>query len=116
MGVNKTITITGLALSGAQKNKYSLNAFSTTASVTSKAIVASAAAVIKVYDGTNVATLNFNALTTGGGLVTHLSVTYTSAAYNDKNVATGKAVAITGLSLTGTERNNYTLNAFSSIR
>ncbi|HEY8875918.1 MAG TPA: YDG domain-containing protein, partial [Roseateles sp.] len=64
----------------------------------------------KVYDTTTAATLT----TTGAGFTGMVSgdvltVATSSGAFTDKNVATGKTVNITGLSLGGADAGNYTL-------
>jgi hypothetical protein len=35
---------------------------------------------------------------------------YTAASFGDKNVGTGKSVSVTGISITGTDADNYTFN------
>lgn len=118
VGPAKTITANNFVVTGSVKQYYNLTntTATTTGTITAKALTASAAPVTKVYDGAATATLSFSALNSAAGLVgtDDVALTYTSAAYNDKNVANGKAITITGLSLTGTERNNYALNAFST--
>ena len=117
VGTGKTVTVTGAALSGADKDNYTLNAFtSTPGAITAKALTASAQPVTKVYDGTTNATITFNVLNAAAGLVgsDNVSVVYTSAFYDTKNVGTGKAVTVTGAALSGTDKDNYTLNAFTS--
>ena len=83
--------------------------------VDAKAITATAQAVSKTYDGTVTATITFNAFTTANGLVDadDVGVTYASASYNNKHVNTGKSITINGLELTGTAKENYSLNPFS---
>ena len=112
----KTITINGLTLNGDDAANYSLNPFTTTGTITAKAITATAQPVTKVYDGSTDATLSFNTLTASHGLVgsDDVAVIYTSATYNDKTVNTGKAITISGLSLSGADAANYSLNPFST--
>jgi hypothetical protein len=40
-----------------------------------------------------------------------LATTYTTATFSDKNVGNGKAVSVSGISISGTDAGNYTFNA-----
>ncbi|RYD96025.1 MAG: gliding motility-associated C-terminal domain-containing protein, partial [Sphingobacteriales bacterium] len=82
--------------------------------VNKKAITASAQVLSKTYDGTAKANVTFNTLTATNGLVgtDDVSVIYTTASYNNKNVGTDKAVAFDGLTLSGSAKDNYSLNNF----
>src|SRR5207247_6794425 len=42
------------------------------------------------------------------------TVSYTSATFADKNVANGKTVTVTGISISGTDAGNYTANPSTS--
>lgn len=61
---------------------------------------------VKAYDRTNTAQPKIEASVLGSDRV---SVTYTSAAYDDKFVGKDKVVTVRGLSLTGADSENYTL-------
>ena len=71
------------------------------------------AASNKVYNGSTAASLTGTAVLTNGATADNDNQYYTgdtvsltgtaSGAFADKNVGTGKAVSITGLSLTGTD-------------
>ena len=61
---------------------------------------------VKAYDKTNTAQPKIEASVLGSDRV---SVTYTSAAYDDKFVGKDKVVTVRGLSLTGADSENYTL-------
>ena len=60
----------------------------------------------KVYDGTTAATVTLSTDKVAGDVVTP---NYTSATFNDKNVGTAKPVSVTGISITGADAANYTL-------
>jgi hypothetical protein len=62
----------------------------------------------KQYDGTNSATINTQSL---NGVIgsDDVSLTGGTATFDNQNVGNGKAVTISGLSLTGTDARNYTL-------
>ena len=113
-GVGKTVGISGLALVGADAGNYNLVSSSTVAVAdifkASISGVTGITASNKVYDGKTVATL-----VTGSALVTGIvsgesvSVNGATGNFSDKNAGTGKTVAITGISLAGTDAGNYTL-------
>jgi hypothetical protein len=112
----KTVNITGLTLGGADAGNYTLasSTASTTANITPAAIsaITGITAADKVYDATTAATLSTGAAGfTGllGGDV--LNVATSTGNFSDKNVANGKTVAITGLTLGGTDAGNYTLTS-----
>ncbi|WP_458232670.1 beta strand repeat-containing protein, partial [Roseateles sp. P5_E8] len=110
----KTVSITGLALGGADGGNYALA--STTASTTADITPATIAAITgitaanKVYDTTTAATLSTgSAGFTGKVAGDTLTVATSTGNFVDKNAATGKTVNITGLTLGGTDAGNYTL-------
>ncbi|WP_246038936.1 beta strand repeat-containing protein [Peristeroidobacter soli] len=114
VGTNKTVTITGFTLSGSDAHNYILSPTeTTTASITPRAIdVRGVVANDKVYDATTSASL-----TTGGAFLDAVIgndnvVLGGSAigAFADKNVGNGKAVTVTGFTLSGSDAGNYTLN------
>ena len=112
VGANKAVSVTGIAIAGADAGNYSANATaSATASITARALTVGASGVDKVYDGTTSAavTLTDNRLT--GDAVT---ASYTSASFANQNVGVGKTVTVSGISLSGTDAGNYTANATAS--
>ena len=113
VGTSKTVTTTGLSLSGADAGNYQLAATSasTTADITARAVTVSATGVNKVYDGTTTATVTLSDNRVAGDVLT---TGYTSAAFADKNVGTGKTVSVSGITVTGTDAGNYTFNTTAS--
>ncbi|WP_338467644.1 YDG domain-containing protein [Novosphingobium sp. ZN18A2] len=114
-GTGKTVTVTGLALTGTAAGNYTLSsAGATTADITAKTLsLTGLTANNKVYDGTTDATVSgFGSL---AGIVgsdnVGLDTTATSASFADANAGTGKTVTVTGLALTGTAAGNYTLSS-----
>jgi|GEM_PF-2642127 len=108
-GTNKAVTVTGIAISGAEAGNYAANATaSTTADITPKAIAGAFTAGDKVYDGTAAATV---ATRTLSGIISPDAVTLTggTAAFADKHVGTGKSVTLTGATLAGANAGNYSL-------
>src|SRR5207245_80739 len=84
VGTAKTVSVTGIAISGADAANYTANeTASTTADITPKALTVSAAGVNKVYDGTTAATVNLSDDRVAGDDVSDAS---TAASFADKNV------------------------------
>jgi hypothetical protein len=112
VGTGKTVTVSGLALSGADAGNYTLTPPTTTASITAKALTITATGVNKVYDGASSATVTLGS----GDKISGDTVTfgYTGAAFDNKNVGTGKAVGVSGLSIGGADAGNYNLTSTSA--
>jgi hypothetical protein len=106
IGTGKTVTTSGFALSGANAGKYSLTQPTATADITSKDLTVSAAGVNKVYDGTSAATVTLSSNAFVGDIVTLGS---TSAVFADAIVGNGKAVTVSGISISGADAGNYNL-------
>ncbi|NCI79811.1 YDG domain-containing protein [Acinetobacter kanungonis] len=110
----KTVAISGLSLGGTDAGNYTLQntTASTTASI-SKAVINAITGITannKTYDGTTAATLNTGSVGfTGMVSGDELTVSTATGSFSDKNAAEGKTVAISGLSLGGTDAGNYTL-------
>ena len=111
---------------GTDRDNYTITGQgSTTADITVKTITTSGlSASNKVYNGNTAASLTGTAVLTNGAAADNDNQYYTadtvsltgtaSGAFADKNVGTGKAVTISGLSLTGTDAANYSLSISSS--
>ena len=110
---SKAVSVTGIALAGAAAGNYTFNTTAaTTGNITPAALsVSGITANSKVYDGLTSATLNTAASGFTGMLAGDvLTVGAATGAFVDKNVATGKIVNITGISLGGASAGNYTFN------
>src|SRR5512139_1259192 len=106
----KTVTATGLGLSGLDAGNYTVNTTATTAAdITPAALTGSITANNKVYDGNATATLASRSLS---GVIGSDAVSYSggTASFSDKNAAPGKTVTATGLGLSGLDAGNYTVN------
>ena len=122
VGNSLGVTVTGLALTGAQAADYSLNSTSAVGNIgaiTPKALTAALMGTItKTYDGTINATLtsaNYAALT---GVISGDTValnTPTTGTYASKNVGNSLGVTVTGLALTGAQAADYSLNSTSAV-
>src|SRR5439155_18114561 len=91
-GTAKTVTATGLSLSGADAANYQLasTTATTTADITARVLIVTATGVNKGYDGTTTATVTLTDNRVAGDT---LSRSYTSASFADKNVGTAKSVS-----------------------
>ena len=109
VGSGKTVTATGVSLSGAAAANYQLSSTvaTTTADITARTLVVTAQGVSRIYDATMVATVNLSDDHIVGDGVTD---SYTSASFADKNVGVGKAVSVSGIAISGTDAGNYTAN------
>jgi hypothetical protein len=114
---SKTVTATGITLSGAAAGNYQLSAASatTTANITPASVTASVTANDKVYDGTTVATIASQSVAgVFSSDTANVSLSGGTATFSDANVGTGKTVTVSGLSLTGSAAGNYQLSAASA--
>ena len=110
VGTNKTVTYSGIALTGTDKANYTITSTATGKGTISKAnLTLTAEDVTKTYDGTTAVT--------GGTLKVKSGTLYTAQgdsmsggtfAFTDKNAGTGKTVTVTGATISdGNSGNNY---------
>ena len=115
VGADKAVSFTGFELSGSAAGNYKLIAqpASTTADITVKEITINGATVegSKVYDGTSEAKITNAGTLSDNYDGENLTIVAGSAAYDNKNVGTGKTVAFTGFALAGDAAANYKLIA-----
>ena len=118
VGADKTVTLTGASLAGADAGNYTLGSVDTaTADITSRPVVGSFTAADKDYDGGVTATITGRSL--GGvpgfpadsGVVGTETVSLTggTATFDNKNVGEDKTVTGTGFALDGADAGNYSL-------
>lgn len=102
---------------GVKAENYEITFKNGTLTVSPKALTVTAGnlKITKIYDGTNNAGVAAENTKLGlEGVVNNdnVQVSYTTiGAYADANVGSGKAVTISGLSLTGAKASNYTISA-----
>ena len=112
-GTSKAVSVSGLALAGADAGNYLIGSVSGAAigTVTKAPLTAGGiTALDKVYDATTVATLNNGGATLSGlfaGDTVTLSTTGTTGSFVNKNAGTGKAVTLAGYTVSGTDAGNY---------
>src|SRR6266478_5156020 len=108
----KTVNVNGISISGTDAGNYTFNTTATTtADITPRPLTVSAAGVSRVYDGTTAATVTLSDNRVSGDVFTD---SYTSATFVNKNVATGKTVNVSGISISGTDAGNCTFNSTAS--
>jgi hypothetical protein len=110
VGSGKTVTATGLTLTGSGAASYALSSTTatTTAAITAAAITPAITAANKTYDRTTAATLTGCTVTgvVAGDVVACAAAT---AAFDTFTVGTGKRVTASGLTLSGPAAANYVL-------
>ncbi|MFZ4859327.1 MAG: YDG domain-containing protein, partial [Desulfuromonadaceae bacterium] len=104
----KTVTLSS-GYNGTDRGNYAItDQATTTASISRKDLtVSTIGATNKVYDGTVTATVTGGTITAGVVSGDNVSLSSLTGAFNDKNVADGKTVSITGGQLGGTDAGNY---------
>ncbi len=108
VGVGKTVSVSGISISGADAANYTFNTTATTvASITGKPLTITATGVNKVYDGNTSATVVLSDNRVSGDVFTD---SYTTASFVDKNAGSGKTVSVSGISISGADAANYTFN------
>lgn len=115
VGTDKAVSFTGFELSGSAAGNYKLitQPADTTADITAKEITINGATVegSKVYDGTVEAKITNAGTLSDNYDGENLTIVTGSAAYDNKNVGTGKTVTFTGFALAGDAAVNYKLIA-----
>jgi hypothetical protein len=113
VGNGITVTISGLALSGAQASNYTLTQPTATANITPATLtVTGVTANDKIYDSTKTAILNTATAALAGvfaGDLVTLSNVAATGSFASKDAGTGIAVNVSGLALAGAQAADYTL-------
>ena len=115
-GTGKTVTVSGIALTGTDLDNYALASITatTTANIDPRALTVGAiSAVNKTYDGSTTATLDTSNATLTGvlqGESVALDTSRASGQFDTKDVGQGKAVTVTDFALSGgADAANYRL-------
>jgi len=113
VGTGKTVTVAGISLSGTDAMDYSLRDASTTTTtnVTAAPLTVTATGGSQVYSGTTNANVTLTSNAVSGDQVT---LSDTSASLATKDVGTGKTVTVAGISLSGTDALDYSLQDAST--
>jgi filamentous hemagglutinin family protein len=111
-GTGKTVTISGITVTGADAGNYVWNtSTSTSADITKAALTVSASGINKTYDGTTDANANLSDNRIGAD---DLTLTSSGESFADKNAGVGKTITVTGINVTGADAANYTWNTTAS--
>ncbi|MFZ5858219.1 MAG: MBG domain-containing protein [Chloroflexota bacterium] len=107
VGTGKTVTISGLALSGDDAGKYLLTQPpASSADITARDLTVTAVASDKPYDGTTTATVTLSTDALAGDEVT---TSFTGANFDTSDVGVGKTVTVEGIAIAGADAGNYNL-------
>src|SRR5690606_8291663 len=105
VGTDKTVTVSGLTLAGADAVNYTLTQPTATADITAAGLtVSGVTASNKIYDGTTTAALNLGSAALVGVLgndAVTLDTAEAAGVFASADVGTNKIVTVTGLALTG---------------
>ncbi|PRZ22782.1 MBG domain-containing protein [Flavobacterium granuli] len=107
VGTGISITTAGYMLSGTDAVNYTILQPTFTANVTARTLTVTATATDKTYDGSTMATVALSDDRVNGDI---LSVSNTTATFNNKNVGVDKTVSIFGITISGADAANYTVN------
>jgi filamentous hemagglutinin family protein len=108
-GLGKTITVNGISVTGADAANYTWNTSTvTTADIAKAALNVTASGINKTYDGNTAANITLADDRIGSDV---LVLSATGKTFSDKNAGTGKAIAVSGINVTGADANNYTWNS-----
>jgi gliding motility-associated-like protein len=111
-GTSKVLTPTATILdatNASMTGNYSITYLpNTNGVINTRSITITASVLDKQYDGNANATVTLTDNKISGD---DLTVSKTGAAFNNKNIGTGKIVTVSGISLIGTDAGNYTLTS-----
>jgi filamentous hemagglutinin family protein len=110
VGKGKAVTVTGIALGGADAGNYTPNTTANAlASINRRALEIFASGVNRTYDGGTAATVTLladDSMVSGDAL----TMNYSEASFLNKNAGTSKAVNVAGITLSGADAGNYKAN------
>jgi trimeric autotransporter adhesin len=113
VGTGITVTVSGLTISGAEADDYTLTQPTTTANITPASLtVTGITAGNKVYNAAVAAALNTTDVTLVGvfsGDTVNLNASGATGTFASANVGTGITVTVSGLTISGAEAGDYTL-------
>ena len=115
VGANKTVTVSGVAISGAEAGNYALSSTtaSTTASITARPLTVTAVTDSKIYDGTVAS--NKVPLISGGTSLAGGDTAALVEAFDTPQVGTGKTLKPTALVNDGYGGNNYAVTLVNDV-
>ncbi len=109
VGTAKTVSVSGIKLSGTDAKNYTNNtAATTTATIAARGLTVLALGQNKVYDGSSTGQVS---LSSGGVVKGDNLLLSGSGAFVDANAGTAKTVNVTGIAISGSDAGNYSLNS-----
>ena len=109
VGTGKYISVSNITIGGADAEDYVANSSTSAyANITPATLTVSATGVNKVYDGNTAATVTLTDHPLVGGVV---DVSYSSASFAGKNVGNNQAVTVNGITLSGADAEDYSVNS-----
>ena len=111
VGSNIPVSVIGISANGSDAGNYTISSanVTTTANITPLGITVTAAGINKIYDATTNATVTLSS--TGAIAGDNINFSNTAANFNNKNVGNNKLVSVTGITASGTDVGNYTINS-----
>ena len=107
MGTGKTLTPAGSVTDGNSGQNYTVTFVNnSTGAITARPLTVTATGVNKIYDRTTAATVSLADDRVAGDVLTD---SYSTATFADRNVGTSKPVSVSGISISGADATNYTL-------
>ena len=108
VGLGKAVSVSGISINGGDASNYNLlnTAANTTANITARGLTVTATGIDKVYDGTTAAYVTPSDDRIAGDIV---NSAFAAASFADNNVGPGKAVSVSGISISGGDAGNYNL-------
>jgi filamentous hemagglutinin family protein len=105
VGTGKTVAVSGIAASGMDAGNYSFaSTAATTANITALGVTVAATGSNRVYDGSTADAVSL----ASSGILAGDTVSFSgTGAFADKNVGTGKTVAVSGIAASGMDAGNY---------
>jgi hypothetical protein len=109
VGDSKTLTISGISMTGKDAGNYLVSGnATTTADITPKGVTVTASGTNKVYDGETSAQVT---LSTGLGVIKGDNLTLSSTStFKDTSAGLAKTITVADIVAGGIDKNNYTLN------
>ena len=113
VGSGKYVNVSNITLGGTDAEDYALadGSTSTYASITPATLTVLATSANKVYNGSIAATVTLSDSPLAGDVV---NLTYSSADFSTKNVGNGKRVTVSGITTTGADAADYTVNTVAT--
>ncbi len=106
IGLAKSVTISGLVISGTNAVNYTLTQPIANANISPTNLTVTAKGMNKVYDGTTIAVVTLADNRFAGDVFTD---SFSNAAFTNNLVGTNKQILVTGISISGLDATNYTL-------